>query len=131
MTSSNSTNLHIVEFEERPTPPQTPHTLYIGCGECGDGEAPGKLKSKSSGPPAAVPPVGGKPTHPRRVQALLAAGRLLQSKDWPGGKVRITRLAGESYPDAVARVIGELTPADRDKLRELVRWVMDYEYAER
>lgn len=81
-------------------------------------------KSKSSGPPAAVPPVGGKP---RSVQALLTAGRLLQSRDWPGGKVRIERQAGEAYPEAVARVIDELEPADRDKLRELVRWVMDYE----
>lgn len=74
-----------------------------------------------------LPAVAGKPKPPRQVQALLAAGRLLQSRDWPGGKVCITRLAEEAYPDAVARVIGELTPADRDKLRELVRWVMDYE----
>lgn len=89
-----------------------------------------KHKSESSGAATPLPPVGGKPKPPRQVQALLAAGRLLQSRDWPGGKVPIKRLAGESYPDAVARTITGLEPAGRDKLRDLTRWVMDYEDTE-
>lgn len=87
------------------------------------------IKSEHSGTAAAqpLPPVGGKPKPTRQVQALLAAGRLLQSKSWSGGKVKIERYGGESYPDAVARTINRLEPDDRDKLRGLVRWVMNYE----
>lgn len=59
--------------------------------------------------------------------ALLAAGRLLQSTAWPGGAHRIERQAGETYPQAVARSIAALSALDRDYLRELVAWVLNYQ----
>ncbi len=59
--------------------------------------------------------------------ALIVAGRLLQSKTWPGGRIRIEPMASEAYPQAVARVIATLDDGDRDHLRELVAWVLDYE----
>lgn len=59
--------------------------------------------------------------------ALLAAGRLLQSRGWPGGPVEIVKREGEAYPPAVARVIATLTITDRDHLRGLVAWVLDYD----
>jgi hypothetical protein len=59
--------------------------------------------------------------------ALVAAGRLLQSKSWPGGRQKIERNDGETYPEAVSRVIASLPPAERDHLRELVAWVRSYE----
>ena len=62
-----------------------------------------------------------------QARALIAAGRLLQSKTWPGGKIRIEPAAGEAYPQAVARIIATLDDGDRDRLRELVAWVLDYE----
>lgn len=61
------------------------------------------------------------------VAALLAAGRLLQSKQWFWGKRQIKRERGETYPQAVLRVIQTLDPDERAKLRELVSWVRDYE----
>lgn len=61
------------------------------------------------------------------VRALIAAGRLLQSKAWSGGRVEIEKREGESYPQAVSRAIGTLGDADRQRLRELVAWVLEYE----
>lgn len=59
--------------------------------------------------------------------ALIAAGRLLQSKTWPGGRIRIEPMAGEAYPQAVARVVATLDGGDREQLRGLVSWVLDYD----
>lgn len=59
--------------------------------------------------------------------ALVAAGRLLQSLRWPGGGMPVTRAHGEAYPQAVARVIETLDDSEREKLRGLVAWVLDYE----
>jgi hypothetical protein len=64
------------------------------------------------------------------VAALLAAGRLLQSKQWPYGRREIKREPGESYPQAVLRVIKTLNADERNKLRELVAWVRAYEKAD-
>lgn len=61
------------------------------------------------------------------IRALIAAGRLLQSKAWPGGRVEIDKREGESYPRAVSRAIAALDEADRNRLRELVAWVLEYE----
>lgn len=63
--------------------------------------------------------------------ALLAAGRLLQSQGWPGGALRIEPRPQETYPQAVARSIAELSALDRDHLRELVAWVLDYQRHDR
>ena len=63
----------------------------------------------------------------RQATALLAAGRLLQSRTWPGGSRKIASAAGETYPQAVARVIAALDDSDRDHLRELVAWVLNYD----
>jgi hypothetical protein len=62
--------------------------------------------------------------------ALLAAGRLLQSRQWFWGKREIKRQAGETYPQAVLRVIKTLDAEERNKLRELTEWVRDYERAD-
>jgi len=59
--------------------------------------------------------------------ALIAAGRLLQSKNWPFGRRKIEREAGESYPAAVARVIKTLSDDEKAALRECVQWVRSYE----
>lgn len=67
----------------------------------------------------------------RQAAILCSAGRLLQSEAWPGGAVKIVRRKGESYPQAVARVIDETQSHDsRDRLRELAKWVREYESAE-
>lgn len=58
--------------------------------------------------------------------ALVAAGRLLQSRAWPSGGMKITCVRGETYPQAVARIIATLDDGDRNHLRELVAWVLDY-----
>lgn len=63
----------------------------------------------------------------RQAAALLAAGRLLQSKSWLGGCRKIDPAPGETYPQAVARVIAELVDGDRDYLRKLVAWVLSYD----
>jgi hypothetical protein len=65
-----------------------------------------------------------------KAASLVAAGRLLQSKQWPYGRREITRERGESYPAAVLRVIRSLSSSEREKLRELVHWVRDYERAD-
>lgn len=44
--------------------------------------------------------------------------------------MKIERWEGETYPGAVSRVIAMLNDDDRDVLRELVAWVMDYEKAD-
>lgn len=62
-----------------------------------------------------------------QARALIAAGRLLQSKTWPGGSCKIDPAPGETYPQAVARVIATLDITGRDHLRELVAWVLDYD----
>lgn len=62
--------------------------------------------------------------------ALIAAGRLLQSKGWISGRKRIERTSGEKYPEAVLRTINSLPETEREMLRELVAWVRDYERAE-
>ena len=61
--------------------------------------------------------------------ALTAAGRILQSRQWSAGPIKIAPAPGETYPLAVARVIAALGADERDRLRELVGWVMDYERA--
>lgn len=63
--------------------------------------------------------------------AMVAAGRLLQSPLWTSGKKRIWRMEGESYPQAVARIIALLPETERNELRELVAWVRAYEREER
>lgn len=67
----------------------------------------------------------------RQATASLAAGRLLQSRTWPGGSRKIASAAGETYPQAVARIIATLNDGDRDRLRELVTWVLDYDRHDR
>jgi hypothetical protein len=62
--------------------------------------------------------------------ALVAAGRLLQSKDWFWGRREIKRREGETYPQAVLRVIKTLPDDERNKLRELTEWVREYEKAD-
>lgn len=62
-----------------------------------------------------------------QARALIAAGRLLQSNKWPGGRVKIEKREGESYPLAVSRAIDALNETDRQQLRELVAWVLEYE----
>lgn len=63
----------------------------------------------------------------RQATALLAAGRLLQSRTWPGGSRKIDPAPSETYPQAVARVIATLNITDRGHLRDLVAWVLDYD----
>lgn len=65
-----------------------------------------------------------------QIAALVAAGRLLQSRSWPGGKKKIECEPGETYPQAVARAIATIDAGDRDHLRELVGWVRSYERAD-
>jgi hypothetical protein len=65
-----------------------------------------------------------------QARALVAAGRILQSKVWQGGRVKIEKREGETYPQAVARAVERINPDDRAKLRELVAWVLDYELHE-
>lgn len=62
-----------------------------------------------------------------QARALVAAGRLLQSKAWPGSRVKIEKREGETYPQAVSRVISTFDDSDRGHLRELVTWVLEYE----
>lgn len=62
--------------------------------------------------------------------ALIAAGRILQSRQWPGSPIKIAPGSGETYPLAVARVIATLDAGERDRLRELVVWVLEYERTE-
>lgn len=62
-----------------------------------------------------------------QARALIAAGGLLQSKTWPNGRMKIERLEGETYPQAVSRIIATLEGSDRDRLREMAAWVLEYE----
>lgn len=62
-----------------------------------------------------------------QARALIAAGRLLQSKAWPGSRVKIEKREGETYLQAVSRAISKLDDGDRDHLRGLVVWVLEYE----
>lgn len=75
-----------------------------------------------------VAPVGAAaPFNDEQTAALLAAGRLLQSRGWLGGRKTIVRENRETYPEAVMRVIAELPPDERGRLRELAAWVRSYE----
>lgn len=81
-----------------------------------------------------VAPVGAGAGAPSRLSAeqataLVAAGRLLQSKSWPGGRRRIERRGGEAYTEAVARIVAGLSDDERERLRGLVSWVRSYERA--
>jgi hypothetical protein len=62
--------------------------------------------------------------------ALVAAGRLLQSKTWPNGRKTIQCQPGEKYPQAVRRVIEGLPDDEKNTLRELTQWVRSYEQYE-
>jgi hypothetical protein len=64
---------------------------------------------------------------PEQENALIAAGRLLQAEDWPGGPMKIEVRKGETYAAAVKRAIDKLSPADRAWLRGLVAWIREYE----
>lgn len=66
----------------------------------------------------------------QQASALVAAGRILQSRQWPAGPIKIAPAPGEAYPQAVARVIASLDAGERDRLRELVAWVLDYKRQE-
>ena len=81
-----------------------------------------------------VAPVGAAPApngfRDGQAAALMAAGRLLQSKSWPGGRKKIEREPGETYPGAVVRAISDMPATERDHLRELVSWVRSYERAD-
>lgn len=66
----------------------------------------------------------------QQAAALIAAGRILQSRQWPAGPVKIAPALGETYPLAVARVIAALDAGERDRLRELVGWVISYQKTE-
>lgn len=76
----------------------------------------------------------------RHAAALVSAGRLLQSPSWPGGRIKIEPRkregglqlgeSGETYPQAVARVVAALDDGQRAHLRELVAWVLDYQRQE-
>lgn len=59
--------------------------------------------------------------------AYIAAGRLLQSRQWPFGRKAIEKTHGETYPNAVKRVIDTLADNELRVLRELVSWVRSYE----
>lgn len=78
---------------------------------------------------AALPGSAGGDMTDAQAAALVTAGRLLQARGWPGGSVRIQAAPGETYPDAVARVVASLDPGERDRLRSLVVWVLNYEQA--
>lgn len=65
-----------------------------------------------------------------QVRALIAAGRLIQAKTWPSGRVEIEKREGETYPQAVSRAIATFEDSDRDRLRELTAWVLEYEQFE-
>lgn len=65
----------------------------------------------------------------KRLRALMIGGRLLQSR-WqsPGRARRRIELApGERYPEAVRRTILALSEEEREELRGLVLWVLEYE----
>lgn len=66
----------------------------------------------------------------QQAAALIAAGRILQSRQWLAGPIKIAPEPREAYPLAVARAIAALDAGERDRLRELVVWVMDYERQE-
>lgn len=63
--------------------------------------------------------------------ALVAAGRLLQSRRPGAGPLKIVPAPGETYPEGVARVVAALDLGERDRLRSLVVWILDYERADR
>jgi hypothetical protein len=54
----------------------------------------------------------------------------MQSKTWPFGRLKIERLPGEKYPEAVARTIEGLPEDERAKLRKLTEWAHQYEKAD-
>lgn len=67
----------------------------------------------------------------RAAATLVAASRLLQTQCWPSGRKKIERQEGESYPAAVKRVIlTEATHEERLYLKQLTKWVRDFEVHE-
>lgn len=62
-----------------------------------------------------------------QIAALNAAGRLLESPQWPGGAIEIKPLAGETYEQAVTRVVATLAPAVTARLRSATSWIREYE----
>lgn len=93
------------------------------------------MSGQAVGPPA-LPPVGGPQTFTNeQAAALVAAGRFLQNGcpkgGWPGGRKKIERQPGETYPAAVSRVVAGLPPSERQHLRGLVEWVRDHERHDR
>ncbi len=65
-----------------------------------------------------------------QLMALKLAGYHLQHREWPGGRKQIKPADGETYLQAVQRVINGLPDAERDQLRGIVEFVFDYEREE-
>lgn len=128
-----------------PKNPTNPTTPYRGvglsggvAGELGETDlsayrpTPPKINptKEKEGLQADLRPVAAVAANAGQAAALVAAGRLLQSKSWPGGKKKIERASGENYPEAVGRVIADLRDVERARLRGWVSWVRSYERAE-
>lgn len=65
--------------------------------------------------------------HDRAAQRLVIAGRLLQAKS-NGFHRPIVKRDGETYPQAVLRVLQDDLPADeRCQVKDLVDWLEDFE----
>lgn len=62
-----------------------------------------------------------------QASALIAAGRILQSKEWHYGQIKIKKMNGERYPESVKKAIDSLTENQKEHLRDLISWVRDYE----
>lgn len=125
-----------------PKNPTNPTTPYRGVGLSGGvSGAPGeedlsdcrptKVNPTQEGSQAGLRPVApvgaGTKLSNEQTAALLAAGRLLQSRVWLGGRKTIVRENRETYPEAVMRVIAGLPSDERGRLRELAAWVRSYE----
>ena len=65
-----------------------------------------------------------------QLKALKLAGYHLQHREWPGGRKEIKTQPGETYLQAVQRVINGLPDAERDQLRGIVEFVFDYDREE-
>ncbi len=65
-----------------------------------------------------------------QLKALKLAGYHLQHREWPGGRKEIKTADGETYLQAVQRVINGLPADERDRLRGIVEFVMDYDREE-
>jgi hypothetical protein len=67
---------------------------------------------------------------PVQLKALKLAGYHLQHREWPGGRKEIKTQPGETYLQAVQRIINGLPDAERNQLRGIVEFVMDYDREE-